>query len=304
MFNAKNNEVLKYAFVIAAAFGISTAFAAPKAGNKVIYGNDDRLDLFEVSDAGLVDAARSTVGLFKSVNVSTDATRGVSTLATRKYGETMNLCRTEKFFDQSTGAFCSGSLVAPNLIMTAGHCISPSATAAMNCSNVKFVFDFAIRDANGVTPSEVPAGNVYSCKKIVAHRLDGGRGVDYALVEIDRAVTDRAPVKIARQSNLAVGAPLTVIGHPVGLPTKIAGGASVRSLANGYFIANLDTYGGNSGSAVFNTNTGAVEGILVRGETDFVSQNGCRASYVCTNTGCRGEDSTSVSHLVNLIPRQ
>lgn len=36
---------------------------------------------------------------------------------------------------------------------------------------------------------------------------------------------------------------------PAGLPTKIAGGATMRDASpNGYYVANLDTYGGNSGS--------------------------------------------------------
>jgi hypothetical protein len=84
----------------------------------------------------------------------------------------------------------------------------------------------------------------------------------------------------------------------------VAGGASVRRHDNGFFIANLDTYGGNSGSAVFNEKTGEVEGILVRGETDFIYKGSCRVSNVCTDTGCRGEDVTRMSELLSLLPRE
>ena len=60
---------------------------------------------------------------------------------------------------------------------------------------------------------------------------------------------------------------------------KVAGGAKVRSNNNGvYFVANLDTYGGNSGSAVFNLQTREVEGILVRGENDYVYDYGKQMS--------------------------
>ena len=64
-----------------------------------------------------------------------------------------------------------------------------------------------------------------------------------------------------------------------------------------FFVCNLDTYGGNSGSPVFNSSTHELEGILVRGETDFiVTENGCRKSNVCPqndpNFVCRGEDCT------------
>ncbi len=73
---------------------------------------------------------------------------------------------------------------------------------------------------------------------------------------------------------------LVVIGRPSGLPTKVADGAQVRSVNDVFLVANLDTYGGNSGSAVFNAVTGVVEGILVRGDTDYVynAQLGCRVS--------------------------
>ena len=59
-------------------------------------------------------------------------------------------------------------------------------------------------------------------------------------------------------------------------------------------MANLDTYGGNSGSAVFNAKTGLVEGILVRGEQDYVQKGDCRVSNVCPADGCRGEDVTKI----------
>ena len=50
---------------------------------------------------------------------------------------------------------------------------------------------------------------------------------------------------------LSLDTPLVVIGHPSGLPTKIADGAWVRNNESEYyFVTNLDTFGGNSGSAV------------------------------------------------------
>jgi hypothetical protein len=70
----------------------------------------------------------------------------------------------------------------------------------------------------------------------------------------------------------------------------------------GFFVANLDTYGGNSGSAVFNAATGLVEGILVRGEQDYVQKGDCRVSNVCPADGCRGEDVTKIAAVADKIP--
>ena len=99
-----------------------------------------------------------------------------------------------------------------------------------------------------------------------------------------------------------MGEALTVIGYPSGLPLKVASGGRVRTVKSEYYVTNLDTYGGNSGSAVFNSTSGEVEGILVRGENDFVSQNGCVVSNRCTFEGCRGEDVTKISEVLSFVP--
>ncbi len=94
-----------------------------------------------------------------------------------------------------------------------------------------------------------------------------------------------------------------VIGRPSGLPTKFAGGAAVRNnQPNAFFVANLDNYGGNSRSPVFNSATHEVEGILVQGETDFVQQGNCMVSLVCPNAGYRGEDCTRTTEFAQLLP--
>ena len=123
---------------------------------------------------------------------------------------------------------------------------------------------------------------------------------DFALIQLDRKVTDRRVLEIRKKGKISKGEPLVVIGHPTGIPTKIADGANVRSLDGTYFTANLDTYGGNSGSAVFNANTGVVEGILVRGATDYVSRGGCQVTNVLGNNQGRGEDVTYITNIPEL----
>lgn len=269
--------------------GVAAAQVIPE----VIYGDDDRLDVYQVEKANLRALARSTVGLFSASDVTLDDATGVAALKTDSYRDSYNLCPDEEFVEQRTGAFCSGSLIAPDLIMTAGHCVRSEAA----CRNTKFVFGFAIESEGAGTPSSVPAAQVYGCSALVG-REEVGTGADWALVRLDRPVTDREPLLTTREDAPAPGLPLVVIGHPAGLPTKIAGGASVRDPSpKGYFTANLDTYGGNSGSAVFNAYTGDVVGILVRGEQDYEwdSARSCRKSKVCPAEGCRGEDVTKVS---------
>lgn len=262
----------------------------------VIYGEDDRLDLYQVEDPAHLLLAHATVGLVSSRDLNKNG--NAYALKTKNYGNSYNLCESEPFREQRTGAFCSGFLVAPDIIVTAGHCIRNQPS----CESTSFVFDFAIFEDGGATPTSLPEDNVYHCKKVLQSQVHGG-GSDFAVVQIDRAVVNRTPVSVRRTGSITPGTDLTVIGHPAGLPTKVAGGASVRSLANGYFVANLDTYGGNSGSAVFNSATGVVEGILVRGELDFVYKDGCRMSNVCKDDECRGEDVTTITETVPWLPQ-
>ncbi|MCC7442431.1 MAG: proprotein convertase P-domain-containing protein [Bdellovibrionales bacterium] len=292
---------LKVSFLGAlAALSLSACQQVDPAGitastdSKVIYGNDDRIDPIQTADAFWLDRADSTVALIRAAKLS-DLGNGTTRIAVVNHGESNSLCSNEPFAEQVEAAFCSGFLVAPNLMVTAGHCIEDAA----DCSATRFVFGFAVR-SGGAQPETVPTRDVYSCAQVL-HSQAVGNGADYAVIRLDRAVIGHEPLSIRRTGSLAVGDGLTVIGHPSGLPTKIAGGANVRSLQSGYVVANLDTYGGNSGSAVFNSITGEVEGILVRGEQDYEFQNGCYVSKKCGDSECRGEDVTTINQAIPYI---
>ena len=284
--------------MIFAFFALTMMSATQAALPKVIYGNDDRLDVFEAVNPLHLELARSTAAMIPNgaVRMNGDiATIGGTTLEGR------GMCSSERFADQVTAANCSGFLVGPDLLVTAGHCIRSTS----DCAGSKWVFDFNISsaDANPAVIT-VNASSVYSCARIIQQRLDRSTQDDFALIRLDRAVTDRAPLTFRTSGKVETGTELVVIGHPTGLPTKIADGAIVRNNnPQAFFSSNLDTYGGNSGSAVFDTNTGIVEGILVRGETDYTfdSRRGCRVSYLCPNDGCRGEDVTRITNISALM---
>ena len=278
-----------------AEFDDATLVTQVKAAQKVIYGTDDRQEIFQLTQAADRDDADSVVALFRSGAV-VDNGNGTSTLVTQNFGTEYNLCASERFRDQPTGAFCSGFLVGTDLVATAGHCVN-----AGNVTTVRFVFGFRMQNATTAV-AVVQNSEIYAGASIVGHQLVNN-GADWALVRLDRAVTGHRVVRIRRTGRIADTQAVHVIGHPTGLPTKFAGGAAVRdNTPTAFFVANLDTYGGNSGSPVFNTATREVEGILVRGEADFVMQGSCRVSLVCPTTGCRGEDCTRTTEFANLVP--
>lgn len=269
------------------------------AGDRVIYGKDDRKDLFEVTNPLYKKLAESTVALVRNSDIQQNSS-GVLEVNAQSFQALMGVCSKERFSDQPSGGFCSGSLIGENLILTAGHCI----TTMDDCLRTSFVFDYAVKQ-QGSYPRQVAESNVYRCSNIL-HTQRVGTGADFAIVQVDRNVEGRTPLKIAKSrinNEITRGTKLVMIGHPAGLPTKVDDGAKVRDASkNGYFVATTDSYGGNSGSAVFNQVSGEIEGVLVRGEQDYVYQNGCYVSNVCNEDGCRGEDVTKASAIIPFLP--
>ena len=271
---------------------------ALKAKQKVIYGVDDRVEVRDLTAQADVDDADSVVAMFEAGNV-TDNGDGTSTLATQRFADAEGLCAGEPFREQPTGASCSGFLVASDVIATAGHCVTTA-----NVANRRFVFGFRMLDATNAR-TVVANSEIYAGVAVIERQLTSN-AADWCLVRIDRAVTNHRIAPIRRSGKIVDGQAVHVIGHPSGLPAKFAGGAAVRNNAPAaFFVANLDTYGGNSGSPVFNSTSHEVEGVLVRGETDFVQQGTCRVSMTCPTTGCRGEDVTRTTEFqqhLNTLP--
>lgn len=268
-----------------------------KTGNKVIYGEDNRVDVASSTNSLFVELSRSTAAMISSANLRPDEGNGLTRI-TGKTLRSSGICSTERFANQISAANCSGFLVGEDLLVTAGHCIR----STTDCKGYKWVFDYKVEheDQGDIT---VDSSAVYSCKSIVNRTLNSANQDDWALIKLDRKVTDRAPLAYRTSGKPQVNDPLVVIGHPTGIPTKIADGANIRSLQGTYFVANLDTYGGNSGSAVFNAETGIVEGILVRGANDYVydSVKKCQVSNVCNSSSCRGEDVTYITNIPELL---
>jgi hypothetical protein len=272
----------------------------------VIYGEDGRQEVYEASEFNQKLAASTATMIAKSKMTRSADKVGVVQLdqsslkswleSQLKTPDTSKVCEDEPFINQPNPGMCSGFLIAPDLLITAGHCV----TSYDFCSAYSWVFDYQLDKNSKQAGFDIKEENIFHCKKVVSSNLDNLLGLDYAMIQLDRQVVGRAPLEIRSEKIIVPNTELTVIGSPSGLPLKVTVGGTLRDNTHPYwFSANLDTYQGNSGSAVFNAQTGVVEGILVRGENDFVPNTAmsCIQSNKCDEGKCRGEDVSRMTSI-------
>ncbi|OUR96913.1 hypothetical protein A9Q84_11295 [Halobacteriovorax marinus] len=172
------------------------------------------------------------------------------------------VCEEEKFSKENILSDCTGFLIAPDILMTAGHCIESEA----DCKDFSWVFNFESKT------EVIKDKEIYKCVKIYKHKLRNAtntRTQDYAIIKLHKRVQGVEPLKFSNKKDLSNGTRVLTIGHPSGLP-KIVTDNGIATLNRAYtFTTTLDTYGGNSGSPVFNAKTLLVEGILVQGANDY-----------------------------------
>jgi V8-like Glu-specific endopeptidase len=278
----------------------SLAMSVTKSA-RVIYDEDNRVEIEDVANEKIKLLSKAVAGRIHHESYKTHQQYRdlISFLELPLLSDPMGnqVCADEKFANQPLLPDCSGFLIAEDLLATAGHCLMDPGRVVKNqmteyCNEYQWIFDYETKNGQVESLESVDRNKIYSCKRVVIAKLDGD--VDYAIIQLDRKVTDRAPLKLRKKGKISVGQSIFVIGHPSGLPKKYAGGAEViQNKSKEYFSTNLDTFGGNSGSPVFNADSLEVEGILVRGKMDYVDSeyqgeyclrpNRCnRAGSACT----------------------
>jgi hypothetical protein len=241
-----------------AVVGCALDAATEQTTAALVYGDDNRHELFEYDGATWIGRTTSSVvALGWADEVDAGAVHSPSAR------EAAGLCSTERFGEQPSFAICTGVALAPDLILTAAHCLR---VAPLDQLVTLRGFAYAVPD------ELAPTLDARTITAVVA--VDDG--LDYAWLRLGSG-TPLSPAEVDLRSPVAA-APVVSVNHGLGVPAKVDDGGRVFPRDDQTFWTTIDSFGGASGGPVYD-DSGQLRGILTAGSPDFtVSADGCLAT--------------------------
>ncbi|MGV3523997.1 MAG: trypsin-like serine peptidase [Candidatus Sericytochromatia bacterium] len=153
---------------------------------------------------------------------------------------------------ESNRKFCSGTMIGPDLFLTASHCIDATITQD------KFVV-FNYQTLAG--SAQLDQQESFKISGVIE---DGNGGLDYAILRVEGNPGAKYGFTGVRASLPANGEPLIDIQHPKGEPKQIEAG-TMSGVSGKYMLyGDLDTEPGSSGSGVLDKD-GMLVGVHTNG---------------------------------------
>ena len=204
-------------------------------------------------------------------------------------GEIYNLCDNQIFKNQPVVGTGTGFIVGENSMLTAKHVFERP------IEDYVVVFGYDISNGDGQIQSKIPKSNVFYPKSFEYVNEE----LDVVQFTVDREFK-RPILEWENSRSIDYKTEIFMIGHPAGLPIKIALNANIEDNAPfQYFYTSLDGFQGNSGSPIFNLCTNKVIGILVSGQLDYEFNGICYETTLCKFPYCQGEKVIRIEQILN-----
>lgn len=256
----------------------TSVFVSPKSENDIIdritgpSQFDSRIELRELLP---LDEAWKEKIIYNSLSVGIVVERSMIQQvddslwqldASTSLGQRFNLCPYEAFSKQPVVGFGTAFLIDNERMITAGHIFDTP------FRDLVVIFGFEIMEANGSYKTVYKSSEIYEISSIENRSPE----LDVAIFKLDRSA-NRNGLRIPTKNQLKPDLAVYMIGHPSGLPKKVALNAEVTNNSNPlFFYTSLDAFQGNSGSPVFNFETHELIGVLVSGNVDYQWNGNCR----------------------------
>ncbi len=180
----------------------------------------------------------------------------------------------------SASKYCSGTLIGPDLFITASHCVDGATTT----HSVAMSYEWQAGSRSTVLPQQ---------HFRITEVVENGSSIDYAVLRLAGDPGTIFGWASLRTREVSIGEQVTVIQHPEGQPKQVEIGP-VASFAGNYMeYSDLDTNPGSSGSGVLDA-SGALVGIHTNGgcftgggTNSGVRLNAARASSVLSSLANR-----------------
>ena len=262
----------KNLLVVLAFIGLSACFMAAYQADATLYDQSTSQFMTSINDKN------SAVAMMLPVLHILPNPDNSLRLETFQMENTWNLCQSEPLAKAPPlVTACSGFLIAPDILVTAGHCMVTKGevrdTRNAQCEAFSFLFGYHYEDSQNQKLAHINADQLAHCEKVIyaAHLTipdKSGKlqfGKDIAYVKLDR----KMPFKVFNVGEKQISekdftpSTISMQGYPFGMPLLESKGVSLEHKGS-YIRAAINSYPSNSGSAVKNKDDEVI-GLLVRG---------------------------------------